>query len=82
MMTSLNSLTNVSSWSSFDGMSRLLFLSVMVLRQKACCGIFSDMHKASPYSCNKAIWRGWKSLLLDINSQILKYVINNLLHTH
>ena len=82
MMTSLNSLTNVSSWSSFDGMSRLLFLSVMVLRQKACRGIFSDMHKASPYSCNKAIWRGWKSLLLDINSQILKYVINNLLHTH
>ena len=51
MMTSLNSLTNVSSLSSFDGMSRLLFLSVMVLRQKACCGIFSDMHEASPYSC-------------------------------
>ena len=63
MMTSLNSLTNVSSWSSFDGMSRLLFLSVMVLRQKACCGIFSDMHEASPNSYNKTVWRSCIPLL-------------------
>ena len=31
MMTSLNSLTNVSSWSSLDAMSRLLFLKVLRL---------------------------------------------------
>ena len=30
-MTPLNSLTNVSSWSGFDGMSRLLFLMVMLM---------------------------------------------------
>ena len=31
LMTPLNSLTNVSSWSSFDEMSRLLFLAVLLL---------------------------------------------------
>ena len=30
-MTPLNSLTNVSSWSGFDGMSRLLFLMVLLM---------------------------------------------------